>query len=269
MNSPRRRYASGTAPDPRRSDTAVTRGARLHAKDRPRGGRSGAGSRSSRSLRRGSERIAHEVYFYLIVFSWRKVKKYFRNGAQVGRPDKAALREIAAAQDGYFSLAQAHEAGYSSQLVRYHCKVGTFLRVRRGIYRLADFPEGERPDLTISWLWSEQLGVFSHGTALSLHRLSDLLPERIHMTLPPSERGRTRSRPPGLVLHYAELSKSEQGWHGSVPVTSPARTLQDCVASGLTPLLLRQALEEAVERGLLDVSSITSIAASIDALERG
>lgn len=184
------------------------------------------------------------------------------------RPDKSALRELAAAQDGYFSLDQAQEAGYSSQLIRYHCNAGMFQRIRRGIYRLSDYPESERPDLTIVWLWSGRLGVFSHGTALSLHGLSDLLPERIHMTLPLSERGRSRSLPAGLLLHYAEISSSEMGWHGSVPVTSPSRTLYDCIASGLSPSLLRQALEQAVERGLLDVLGITRIAESIDALER-
>ncbi|MEM9461571.1 MAG: type IV toxin-antitoxin system AbiEi family antitoxin domain-containing protein [Myxococcota bacterium] len=184
-------------------------------------------------------------------------------------PDKSQLWEIAAAQNGYFSLDQAHAAGFSSQLIRYHCKTGTFERVRRGIYRLSSFPGSEREDLTILWLWSEQLGVFSHGTALSLHELSDLLPERIHMTVPESERARRRSLPPGLALHYADIPSGEQSWYGSVPITSPARTLLDCVASKLSPGILRQALDQAVERGLLDVSSITSIATSIDVMERG
>lgn len=178
------------------------------------------------------------------------------------------LREIAATQAGYFSLAQAKAAGFSSPLINHHCKTGKFERVRRGIYRYADYPAGERDDLVILWLWSEQLGVFSHSTALSLHDLSDLMPERIHMTLPESQRGRHRELPPGLLIHHADLSEQDRAWHGSVPVTSPRRTLLDCVAYGLSPALLRQALEHAVKRGLLDVASITEIAKGIDALER-
>jgi predicted transcriptional regulator of viral defense system len=180
-----------------------------------------------------------------------------------------ALRDIAATQAGYFSLSQANEAGYSSQLIYHHCKTGKFERVRRGIYHLPDYPAGERDDLVILWLWSEQLGVFSHSTALSLHDLSDLMPERTHMTLPNSQRGRHRELPAGLLIHLADLPDQDRAWYGSVPVTSPRRTLLDCVAYGLSPNLLRQALAQAVTRGLLDVASITEIAKGIDALERG
>jgi predicted transcriptional regulator of viral defense system len=179
------------------------------------------------------------------------------------------LREIAAVQAGYFSLAQAKEAGYSSQLIHHHCKTGKFERVRRGIYHFPDYPPGERDDLVILWLWSEQLGVFSHSTALSLHDLSDLMPERVHMTLPESERGRQRELPAGLLIHFADLPEQDRTWYASVPMTSPRRTLLDCIAYGLSPSLLRQALAQAVTRGLLDVASITEIAKGIDTLERG
>lgn len=179
------------------------------------------------------------------------------------------LRELAATQAGYFSLAQAHEAGYSSQLIYHHCKTRKFERVRRGIYHFPDYPPGERDDLVILWLWSEQLGVFSHSTALSLHDLSDLMPERVHTTLPESQRGRKRDLPPGLLIHFADLPEQDRTWYENVPVSSPRRTLLDCVAYGLSPSLLRQALEQAVTRGLLDVASITEIAQRIDKLERG
>jgi predicted transcriptional regulator of viral defense system len=185
------------------------------------------------------------------------------------RPDWASLYAVAAAQAGYFSLSQAHAAGYSAQLLRYHCMTGKFERVRRGIYRLVEYPPQDREDLMVLWLWSEQLGVFSHGTALTLHELSDLLPERIHLTLPESERSRRRSMPGGLVVHYGEIPEHERAWYDGVPVTSPRRTLLDCVADSLNPEILTQALEQAVARGLLDVDSITEIAKGIERLERG
>jgi predicted transcriptional regulator of viral defense system len=179
------------------------------------------------------------------------------------------LREIAAAQAGYFSLAQAKASGFSSPLIHHHCKTGKVERVRRGIYHFPDYPAGERDELVILWLWSEQLGVFSHSTALSLHDLSDLMPERIHMTLPISQGDRHRALPPGLLIHLADLPEQDRAWYGSVPVTSPRRTLLDCVSYGLSPSLLRQALAQAVTRGLLDVAGITEIAKGIDALEWG
>lgn len=184
-------------------------------------------------------------------------------------PEWTALYASAAAQAGYFSLAQAREAGYSSQLLRYHCTTGKFERVRRGIYRLVEYPPQDREDLMVLWLWSDQLGVFSHSTALSLHELSDLLPDRIHLTLPESERGRRRGTPAGLVLHYGDIPEHQRGWYGGVPVTSPKRTLLDCVADSLNPEMLEQALEQAVARGMLDVETITELAKGIERLKRG
>ncbi|MCA9692999.1 MAG: hypothetical protein KC636_25610 [Myxococcales bacterium] len=183
------------------------------------------------------------------------------------RSKKARLFEIASAQDGYFALSQAHEAGYSTQSVYYHAKVGNFQRVRNRIYRLTNYPPSERADLMILWLWSERRGVFSHSTALSLHELSDLLPERVHLTLPLTEQGRQRKTPPGLVLHYAEVPERERAWFGAVPVTSPRRTLLDCAADSLSPELLDQALEQAVARGLLDIETITEVAKMIAMLK--
>jgi predicted transcriptional regulator of viral defense system len=177
------------------------------------------------------------------------------------------LRDIASGQAGYFSLAQAKQSGFSSPLIHHHCKTGRFERVRRGIYRLSDYPPGDREDLVILWLWSEQMGVFSHSTALVLHDLSDLMPERVHLTMPESQRGRQRARPPGLSIHFVDLPDRDRVWHASVPITSPRRTLLDCVAYGVSPEALRLALAQAVTRGLLDVPSITEIAKGIDALE--
>lgn len=181
--------------------------------------------------------------------------------------DLSELRDLLTEQRGYFSIDQAHDVGLSSQLVRYHCQQGKFERVRRGIYRAIEYPIGERDDLVVLWLWSRRLGVFSHSTALTLHELSELLPDRVHMTLPPSEKHWQRQVPAGLVLHYGEVTDDDRTWYESVPMTTPRRTLLDCVASSMNPSVLREALEQAVERGLLDVDSITAIARGIAQLE--
>jgi predicted transcriptional regulator of viral defense system len=184
-----------------------------------------------------------------------------------GSVETAKLREVLREQQGYFTTVQAREAGISPQLLRYHCRVGRFERVRHGIYRATEYPPGERSDLILPWLWSGKLGVFSHSTALSLHELSELLPDRLHMTLPLSERGRQRQTLPGLVLHYAEIDDDDRSWYESVPITSVRRTLLDCVADQMNPALLREALGQAVERALLDVDDITAVVAGIEKLE--
>ena len=88
--------------------------------------------------------------------------------ADTGGPDWDHLFEIAAGQAGYFTTKQAAGAGYSTHLLRKHIHAGRVARSRRGIYRLVHFPASEHEELVAAWLWSEQAGVISHQTALSL-----------------------------------------------------------------------------------------------------
>ncbi|MFY0535814.1 type IV toxin-antitoxin system AbiEi family antitoxin domain-containing protein [Nannocystis pusilla] len=176
-------------------------------------------------------------------------------------PSWDRLYEFASAQDGYFTLRQAGEAGYSPQLIADYLKDGKVTRPLRGVYRLVHFPPGENEDLAMWWLWSDQEGVFSHQTALSLHRLSDVLPAHIDVTLPPA--WKRRKAPPGLVRHYGHVPEEERTWHGAVPVTSVIRTLRDCAMAALAPDLLRQAAVQALERGLVLRSEMGSVEAAL------
>ena len=60
------------------------------------------------------------------------------------------------------------------------------------------------------WLWTTQLGVFSHVTALALHQLSDALPWKHHVTVPLAWRARRPRTPSGVVLHYGDLGVDDR-----------------------------------------------------------
>src|SRR6266508_2070830 len=75
------------------------------------------------------------------------------------------LLAIAARQSGYFTAAQALDAGYSYPAQRYHAKRGNWLRVDRGIYRFPEWPTGPREDLVRWSLWSRGRAVVSRETA--------------------------------------------------------------------------------------------------------
>jgi predicted transcriptional regulator of viral defense system len=167
-----------------------------------------------------------------------------------GPPDWRALFQIAYPQSGYFRTAQAAAVGFSNQLLRKHRLAGRLTHGLHGVYRLADVPPGEHDDLVELWLWSEEIGVFSHETALALHELSDALPSRVHMTVPRSWRRRSAA-PPVLTLHIANVPPDERTWVGSVPVTTVARTLRDSVDAGVDPALIAQAIAEGTARKLL------------------
>lgn len=167
------------------------------------------------------------------------------------KPDWDQLFMTAQTQQGLFTTQQAADAGFSPQLLVHHAHTGRVLRVQRGIYRIAHYPAGTQEDLIAAWLWTERVGIVSHQTALSLHELSDVLPSQIHLTLPSAWRKRRFRVPTDVVLHYADVPEQDRTWVGAVPTTSPRRTLNDCADAALTPELLRQAAQHALQRGLV------------------
>jgi predicted transcriptional regulator of viral defense system len=166
------------------------------------------------------------------------------------------LHEIAQSQQGFFTTKQAIRAGFADKTHSYHVNAGNWIREHRGIYRLADYPTPERPDLMLWYLWSQDRqeqpeGTYSHDTALSLHELSDIMPSKLHMTVPREFRRNSRI-PEILVLHRAQLDPSEvQEVHG-VRVTRVLRTIMDLLRSGhVDRSQLKLAVEEAIRRGLI------------------
>lgn len=172
-------------------------------------------------------------------------------------PDRSALYELAASQEGYFSTRQARSVGYSRPLLDHHVKAGRYTRARRGVYRLVEFPAGEHEDLVIAWLWSDRAGVFSHETALALYDLSDVLPAHLHLTLPAAWSRRRLMVPGDVRTHFADVPAEERGWSGAVPVTTPLRTLRDCEEDHLPPDLLAQAVRDGIARGLFGRASVS------------
>ena len=163
------------------------------------------------------------------------------------RPDPDRLFAILETQAGYFTTAQAADAGYSRSLLSHHAKAGTFERVRPGVYRLARFPTSPREDLYVAWLEAGKRAVVSHDSALELYGLSDILPAATHLTLP-----RTSSRRRlGIRMHTTNLDASEVTARDGLPVTTVARTIADVARSGGAAELVAQAVNEALDRGLV------------------
>ena len=180
------------------------------------------------------------------------------------------LYQIADAQGGYFTAAQALRAGYAYSQQHFHVGRGNWIRIDRGIFRLRDYPPGEREDL-IRWsLWSRnQKGipqaVISHDTALTVHELSDLMPARVHLTVPPGFRKKV---PPGCVLHKGTLAPGDVEARGGFRVTTPLRTLLDVADGPLSQEHLDAAVGEALQRGLVRRRQLESTTCSPQARRR-
>ncbi len=166
------------------------------------------------------------------------------------------LYKIALEQDGYFTTKQAKMAGYDTNSHPYHVKTGNWIREHRGIYRLSNYPIGERSDLMLWYLWSrnrqeECQGIYSHETALALFELTDLNPGQLHMTVPKNFR-RNSQIPPILIIYFDDILSDQVDHMHGVKVTLPMRTIMDIIKEGrYSDDLIMQSISEALSRGLI------------------
>jgi len=161
------------------------------------------------------------------------------------------LFEIADRQQGYFTSQQAEECGISRSNFHFRIRSGEWVKCLRGIYRLARYPLTNRSELVLWRLWSrdkkgEPQGVWSHETALDIHELSDVMPSKMHMTVPLRFR-KQATIPKHLKLHFKTLAEKDIEVGQGYQVTTPLRTLIDVIEEGVVP---EEQIEQAVRDGL-------------------
>lgn len=169
------------------------------------------------------------------------------------------LFSVASAQGGYFTAAQAREAGYSYQAQAYHVRVGNWSRIDRGLLRLTPWGFHVHDDLIRWTLWSKGRAVISHETALEVHQIGELEALRVHLTVPHG----FSKRDSAVVLHPACLAASEVVQRTGFKVTSAARSLIDVAGSADQDQLAR-AIQDGRDRGLFTVRQLRGHAESTD-----
>ncbi|MBK6328942.1 MAG: hypothetical protein IPF56_23870 [Chloroflexi bacterium] len=168
-------------------------------------------------------------------------------------PDYNLLYETAENQAGYFTATQARRHGFSWERLSDNVKRGRFLRIVRGVYRLAHFPGSAHEDLFVAWLRTGPHSVISHESALTLYNLSDVLPGKSRDHPPHGLRRR-----PGLRLHTNQLRPEDVTNRQGLPVTTVARTIADVAIAGLAKEHIAQAIIEALNRGLTTVDELAT-----------
>ena len=83
-------------------------------------------------------------------------------------------------ENGYLYTKDVTNAGIRREQLKKYLDEGSLIRESRGIYSFADSSNDEFALLQSRW----KKGVFSYGTALYFHGLSDRFPQIISMTVP-------------------------------------------------------------------------------------
>ncbi|HWJ63439.1 MAG TPA: type IV toxin-antitoxin system AbiEi family antitoxin domain-containing protein [Acidimicrobiales bacterium] len=147
----------------------------------------------------------------------------------------------ASTQLGLISMTQARAAGLTPRQVKHRLATGTWVRVVRGVYRLAGVPPTWQQLALAPCLAHPDLAVVSLLTASRLHGLQSSAPLLPDVTVPMGQ----NTRVSGATTHRARLTPLDTVRMGPIPVTTVERTLVDCAAV-LGPVQLQRIVDAAM-----------------------
>ena len=178
------------------------------------------------------------------------------------------LLKIAQNQSGLFTSQQAIESGIDSRNHSYHLKRENWSRVKRGIYQLNFVQTDSKKDFFLFQLWArnrngEQVGTYSHETALYLMNFKMNCPVKLHITVPDNFRRIANNNQ--LILHYENLHTSEKLEKNGLHITNIRKTFQDLISSGAyPPEWIKQKLKIAIEKKIISLEEIKTISVHND-----
>ena len=151
------------------------------------------------------------------------------------------VRRIAGRQLNLIDAQQALEAGFSRDQLRHRARTGVFTRIYRGVYLVTGgAPSVEQRALAACMATGDGARV-SDLAAAAVWGFAEFVGGSIDVTVP-AHRHPAGAR--GLRVHRRTLVAADRTIFGSVPITTPPRTLLD-VAGGLDHDALERLCDEA------------------------
>ena len=117
--------------------------------------------------------------------------------------------------------------------------------------------------LILLWTGASE-ACLSHDTALGVWEVSDINPDRIHLTF--ASHRRIRRAGGGLyVVHHQDLDARQVTWWQGIPTVNVPTAIAQCIASGVPTYLIRQALDRAGRTSRLPTADVEQLAAALEA----
>ncbi|QNG19887.1 hypothetical protein G4H71_15195 [Rhodococcus triatomae] len=161
---------------------------------------------------------------------------------------ESSLAQLAASQSGYFTTAQVLRLGFHVGDVGARIVDGSWQRVERDLFRLAEIPSTDLEEFAKWCTWFGNAAAVSHQSAADLHGLGNLYPRFIHMSTVLSPPAPTRA----LALHRRSIGTDDCEQIGALRITTPTRTALDLAAGGIAQELLDEVVSDGVAIGRLD-----------------
>lgn len=163
------------------------------------------------------------------------------------------LLEISADQHGFVTTDDLRRAGLDPAQLRLLYRRGQIERRAQGVYFVPQFGIDEKTEYQEAVLWAKGRGVIAAESALALWELADVNPRRIDVVVPPEYNPRGQGREKYRVVRRP-LPTSDITLMEGIPVTTPRRSILDALHRGVDRDRLRQAVQTAVDRGLITES---------------
>lgn len=190
----------------------------------------------------------------------------YTSGMSIKPLARDELWDVATTQHGFVAAHQATDLGIDKHALQMLVHRGTLTRAAFGVYRFPQYPAGEFDGHMLAVLWTRAPeACLSHETALDLYGISDVNPNRIHVTVGKQRRLR-RAGGDDYVIHTEDLVPDQVGWVQEIPTVTPATAIAQCIAYGTPTYLLRQAIERGHAQGYLKAAERDALAETLEAL---
>lgn len=160
------------------------------------------------------------------------------------------LVQVAADNHGLVRAADAAELGIAPPALTRYRNAGRIEQLARGVYHVVALPTDRLTPYMEAVMWANGHGAISHASALEMMDLCEIVPRRIHLTVParynPRKAGGERYRVHRHTLPDADITAFE-----GVPVVTAYRAIRQAIASGEDREQLRTAVRTATRQGLL------------------
>lgn len=166
--------------------------------------------------------------------------------------DDATIAAIAGVQHACFSRAQARDAGFSDDAIRYRLRSGRWRQVHPGAFVVGGAPDTWRCRVMAAVLAAGPRAVASHRSAARLWEIDRTGDGRLEVLAPA---GRHRSLTDVTLHRTNKLLTNDCAVIDGIPVTNIERTLMD-LAAVLPRWEVEHALDDVLRRGLAGIDTI-------------